>query len=66
MRALFQLQSHALMAALAQADADLAGKGGGYYDSMKLGSASPATDDRELAARLWTISEKLTGAKITF
>ena len=48
------------------ADADLSGRGGAYYDAMKPAAANPATDDRDLAARLWTVSEKLTGAKITF
>jgi len=46
------------------AAADLAAGGGAYYDDMKPAKNSAAVDDPALAARLWALSEKLTGTKI--
>ena len=34
---------------------------GGYYDNSRKSATSPAGDDEELAAWLWTESERLTG-----
>ena len=46
------------------ADGDLGAHGGLYYDRQRPATPNPATNDRELARRLWEVSEKLTGAKI--
>lgn len=53
------------LAAGADSKGDLAKGGGKYYVDMEVAKAMPFSINRELASRLWQVSETLTGTKIT-
>ena len=53
------------LSAAADAGGDLCARPAGvYYDLMRVAKATDAATDSELAARLWTLSEELTGVKM--
>jgi len=54
------------LAAAADSGGDFAKDGGKYFDEMKVSKPADFTNDRELAAKLWDVSERLTGATISF
>lgn len=52
------------LAAAADSDGDLSQNGGKYFDDMKQSTPAAFTTSKDLALRLWEVSEKLTGAKM--
>jgi len=53
------------LAAAADSSGDLTKDGGKYFDEMKVSRPADFTGDPELASKLWEVSEKLTGTKLT-
>lgn len=56
--------THVYLAAAADSNGDLTKDGGKYFENMKAVAPADFTNDREIAGRLWDLSEKLTGSKI--
>lgn len=54
------------LAAAADSNGDLTKDGGKYFDEMKAVKPAAFTDDPDLAAKLWDLSEKLTSTKFAF